>query len=301
MPHIDQFRSFCLISELQSFSKASDQCNFSQQALSHQIKKLEIEYGSELFHRKGGVILLTENGKKVYNSALEIISLFEKSIVEIKNKNNFYYGDMKLGASSGFEEYPLPLLLGLFGSVYSNVKISLRTGDSREIVDQVYKGFLDLGFVGNEISRSNLSFKPFFKDEMILIVDPNHPFAKRNFISIEEFIKIPLILQQRGEGIRETLLALINNQGINCSDLNVLMEMGLQNSVKSSVMFGFGAAVASKLSCLSELSMGKLVEVKVEGLELKRPIYLCTNNLKPLSNIAKVFIDFVDKKKENLI
>ena len=157
---------------------------------------------------------------------------------------------------------------------------------------------LELGFVGSQHRDSHLIFKPFFDDEMALVLAPAHKLAQKKVISLDEFLSIPLILQQQGAGVRDTLIDALKNQGINLSDLNIFLELGLQDSAKSAVMAGFGGTVISKLGGVGDLVSGQLVEVSVQDLDFSRPQVLCYNRMLPLSNIASDFIKFANTNKE---
>ncbi len=301
MARIDHLRSLCLIADLHSFSLAAEQCGLSQPALSQQIKSLEEEYQTLLLHRKGSRITLTEDGQKVYEYALKIIALYEHSLEEVKPQGEELNGELTLGASSGPGEFPVPVLLGMYKKAHPEVSISLKAGDTNEVIDQVLGHSLEIGFVGNQRPDSHLTFRPFFDDQMVLVLNPAHPFAKRKNISMDEFLTIPLVLQQKGAGVRETFITALKEQGVQTSEIKVLMELGLQDSAKSAVMAGFGGAVISRLGGVNELASGKLVEITVEDLDFTRPMYLCTNRTLPLSNLANDFITFAEGNKQKVI
>jgi len=301
MPRIEHLESFCKIVELHSFSAAAKEMGVSQSALSQQMKALEAGYQTRLLHRKGNNIKPTENGRHVYNYALEIISMYNRSMQEVDVHNNNLEGELLVGASSGPAEFPVPLLLGMYKQEHPNITITLKAADSSDVIDRILHKSLEIGFVGMEQRDSHLTFKPFFEDYMILVLAPDHPFAQKPAISFEEFIKLPLIIQQRGAGITESFILLLNKQGIDLKDLNVIMELGLQDSAKSAAMAGFGGAIISKLGGVSELKNQDLVEIPIEDVNLSRPQYLCFNHMVPLSNLASNFIEFAEKNKTDII
>ncbi len=301
MPRIEHLSSLCKIIELQSFSAAARELGVSQSALSQQMKALEAEYGTRLLHRKGKKIKPTEDGRHINNYALEIIALYGRSKQEVNAKSNILNGELLVGASSGPAEFPVPLLLGLYKQAHPGITVTLKAADSADVIDRVLHQSLEIGFVGMEQRDSHLTFKPFFEDYMILVVSPGHPFAERKSITFEEFIEIPLIIQQRGAGITESFIALLNQQGISLKDLNIVMELGLQDSAKAAAMAGFGGAIISKLGGVSELKSRELIEVPIDDVNLTRPQYLCFNHMVPLSNLASSFLAFAEDKKRDLI
>jgi DNA-binding transcriptional LysR family regulator len=301
MPRIEHLASFCKIIELQSFSAAAKEMGVSQSALSQQMKALEEGYKTQLLHRKGNKIKPTENGRHIYNYAQEMVALYERSVREVDKHSNNLEGELLVGASSGPAEFPVPLLLGMYKQAHPNISIILKAADSADVIDRILHQSLEIGFVGMEQRDSHLTFKPFFEDYMILVVSPDHPYASKKSINFEEFIEIPIIIQQRGAGITESFIALLNAQGIDLKDLNIVMEMGLQDSAKAAAMAGFGGAIISKLGGVSELKNRELIEVTIEDVNLCRPQYLCFNHRVPLSNLASNFLAFAEEQKNDLI
>lgn len=301
MIRLDHYISFCKIVELGSFSAAAEVLRISQSAISQQMKTLENLYGSNMLHRSGSRVLMTEDGEKLQEYALQILSLYERSLAIKRQKKDALSGRISVGASSGPAEFPVPTIMGLFRQEFPKVEMSLHVNDSSQVIEDVLKQKFEIGFVGMEIKNRSLDFKPFFNDQMIFVVPPDHPFAEKKKISFEEFLSCPLIIQQRGAGITEFFLKLLAKQDIHLKDLNVIMELGLQDSTKAAVIEGFGTAFISRLGGIRELKNGDLVHVEIEGLEMERPQYLCTNRSVPLSNISVQFLEFARNKRQKII
>ncbi|MDP2966014.1 MAG: LysR family transcriptional regulator [Pelolinea sp.] len=125
MARIDHLKSFCLIAELHSFSLAAEAIGVSQPALSQEVKALEEGYQTELVYRKGNRITLTEDGRQVYDYALKIIALYDRSIEEVLPHKKRLNGELLIGASSGPGEFPVPVLLGMYKRQHLDVNVSL--------------------------------------------------------------------------------------------------------------------------------------------------------------------------------
>jgi DNA-binding transcriptional LysR family regulator len=298
MTRIDQLVSFCSIVELKSFSLAAEKLGLTQPTISLQIKALENDFGVSLLHRESHHILPTEEGKILYNSALKMLAQYEKARQEITSKQGNFKGSLTIGASSGPAENPVPLLMGNFKQQHPNAAISLQVGDSSEIIDKVFTQAIELGFVGTRRRDGNLVFEPFLDDKLVLVTSKDHDLAKQKKLSFEELREIPLILQQPGSGATINLQQALNSAGLKMRDLNVLMELGLQDSVKTAVLAGYGATIISSLGIKKEIESGSLVEIEIEDLDLYRKIYLCYNRLAPLSNLGKEFLSFAIQNKD---
>lgn len=297
MPRLEEFNTFCKVVEQKSFSRAAELLGLTQPAVSLQMKSLEESYGAELLHRRGMNILPTEAGRSVYEYACQLLRTFDKSQQVVQSLRGSMVGRLQIGASTGPGEALVPLLLGRFKQQHPEVTVALQVGSTGEILDGILHMQLEVGFVGSQRRDRYLTFEPYLEDELVLVVNPQHPWASRSRIAYQELLTAPLILQQQGSGATSVLQDALAEQGISLRELNVVMELGLQESTKAAVRAGFGVTIISHLGVREDLQRGDLVAVPVEELELKRGIYLCTNRSQPLSNLAQTFLDFARAEK----
>jgi DNA-binding transcriptional LysR family regulator len=265
------------------------------------VKSLETEYGVELLHRDGFEIIPTESGRIVYESACQIVDLYAQSRQQVRELSGKLDGKLLIGASTGPGEYLLPLLLGQFKALHPQVAITLRVGDSSEIIDCILKHQLDVGFVGTSRRDRHLHFEPFIHDQLVLVVHPDHQWADCSSISYKELLEAPLILQQHGSGATAVLCGALGEYDISASDLNVVMELGLQESTKAAVRSGLGMTIISRLGVIEELTRGVLVEVPVEGVKLQRDFYVVYRRTTPLTNLARAFVEYAHQTGEEVI
>jgi len=292
MPRLEELKTLCQVIEQKSFSRAAEILDLTQPAVSLQIKSLEEEYDAKLLHREGFEILPTENGAVVYNFACQIIDLYTRSQEAVRTSLAETRGRLTIGASTGPGEYLLPLLLGRFKAANPDVTISLRVGDSNEIIEHILQQRLEVGFVGTTRRDRHLTFEPFLHDELILVVYPEHPWAQRKRITYEELLEAPLVLQQQGSGARATLQEALRRYGITLQQLHPVMEVGLQESTKAAVRSGFGVTIISRLGATDELRRGILIEVPIEEVKMAHDFYAVYLRTLPLPNLAKTFLDF---------
>jgi DNA-binding transcriptional LysR family regulator len=255
----------------------------------------------ELLHRDGFETVPTESGQVVYDMACQIVHLYEKSKQTVRELSDKLDGSLLIGASTGPGEYLLPMLLGQFKAHHPQIDASLRVGDSDEIVDHVVRYRLELGFVGISRRDRHLCFDPFIQDQLVLIVHPDHPWAGRSSISYEELLRTPLILQQHGSGATAALYEALGEYDINAGHLNVMMELGLQESTKAAARSGMGVTIISKLGVIEELERGDLVEVPIEGIELKRDFYIVYRRDSPLTNLARAFLEYARQTADETV
>lgn len=292
MPRIQELVSFCRIVEQGSFTRAAELLGLSQPAVSLQMKSLEAEYGLRLLHRGEFETTPTESGRIVYEAACQILDLYEKSRQRIQEAAGKLDGKLSVGASTAIGKDVLPVLLGQFRSRYPGISVALRIGDSCEIIDRIVKHKLEVGFVGVSRRDRHLRFETFIQDALILVVGSGHAWVSRSSISPEELLHAPLVLQQQGSGATVALYEALREYDISPHDLNVVMELGLQESAKSAVRSGLGVTIVSRLGVMEELARGVLVAVPVDGIDLRRELYTVYRRTSPLTDLAIRFLDY---------
>lgn len=301
MPRLEELVALCKVIEHKSFTRAAEILNLSQPAVSLQVKSLEAEYGVQLLHRDGFETVPTESGRAVYEIACQIVHLYEKSKQQVQELSHKLDGKLSIGASTGPGECLLPVLLGQFKARHPQIDASLRVGDTEEIVDHVLRYRMELGFVGASRRDRHLCFDPFIQDQLVLVAHPDHPLAGQSSVSWEELPRMPLILQQHGSGATAALYGALGEYDISASHLNIVMELGLQESTKAAVRSGLGVTIISKLGVIEELGRGVLVEVPIEGIALKRHLYAVYRRTSPLTNLARTFLEVVHQTADETV
>lgn len=275
-----------------SFSAAAEELGISQPAVSAQIRSLEERVGERLLDRHGRGASLTEAGRILDTYARRMIALEEELDRELGETSERVSGQLIIGSSTGPGEVLLPPVLGDFRRRHPDVGVSLIVSDTRSICQQVVDGELELGIVGSDRPQRGLVVTPFISDELIVITPPDHPLAREASIDLATFVKHPVILQQRGSGVRDVLEQAIRAAGLRPSDLTVEMELGLQQSVKAAVMGGYGITVTSRRSVEPELADGRLAGIVVAGSDLRRDFATVRAVGRTPSRVTQAFLEF---------
>lgn len=288
-----ELRTFLRVVERKSFTLAARDLHLTQPAVSQQIRSLEEEYATELLDRSGHEIIPTAGGQVLFEYAERILMLHQESRQEIDKLNQLMRGTLEIGASTGPGEHILPQLLGHFKVAHPQIRILLRISRTEEIIEEVRERNLEVGIVGAKAEDNDLVFEPFVKDELVVITGPGHRWTEAGSVELDDLIKEPFILQQPGAGIRTMLEEGLEQIGLGLKDLNVHMELGLQESVKTAVADGLGVGIISRFAVRQELASGTLSEVRVNDLPaFREDFYLVRNRKKKLSRVTETFLSF---------
>lgn len=291
-----QLAAFCAVVERKSFSQAAERLGVTQPAVSLQIRSLEQRLGRQLLDRSGRRVEPTEAGRRLYASAQRLLALEEHLLEELDaDDDGAPTGTLELGASTGPGGTVVPLLLCEFQELHADVRVRLTVSDTQTVVDRVADRSLELGIVGAGRRHRGVAFEPFFRDEVVLAVPGQHRFANTT-ISLDELQGEQLIVMQDGAGVRHVIEDELRQAGVRLRDLDVKLELGLQESVRSAVLGGHGIAFISRLAIESDLDTGTLATARVRGLDPVREIYLARASGRSETRAARAFVSFAEER-----
>ena len=287
-----QLAAFVAVVEKKSFSQAAERLGVTQPAVSLQIQALEKRLGVQLVDRSGRRVEPTEAGRRLYASAQRLLALEEHLLEELDaDDEGAITGTLELGASTGPGGTVVPLLLCEFQEQHSDVGVRLTVSDTQTVVDRVAGRELELGIVGAGRRHRGVAFEPFFSDEVVLACPAEHRFAGKT-VSLDDLKGEKLIVMQDGAGVRQVIEDELRKAGMRLRDLDVRLELGLQESVRSAVLAGHGIAFISRLAIEADLAAGRIATARVRGLDPVREIFLARATGRSETRAARAFVAF---------
>jgi DNA-binding transcriptional LysR family regulator len=291
-----QLAAFCTVVERRSFSQAAERLGVTQPAVSLQVRALEKRLGTQLLDRSGRRVEPTEAGRRLYRGAQRLLQLEEQLLLDVAAKGDGEVaGQLSIGASTGPAAIVVPLLLCEFQRAHPAVRVSLEVHDTQTVVQLVAERELELGIVGAARRHRAVQFEPFMQDEVILACPPGHRFAGRT-VRLDDLRTEPLIVMQDGAGVRQIVEDELRRLGTRLRDLDVSLELGLQESVRSAVQAGYGISFISRAAVESELKAGTLAEATLEGMHARREISLVRGAGRVPTRAAEAFVAFAHQQ-----
>jgi DNA-binding transcriptional LysR family regulator len=287
-----QLAAFCEVVERKSFSAAAERLGVTQPAVSLQIRSLEKRLGETLLDRSGRRVEPTEAGRRLYRGAQRLLALEEQLLEDVhEREHGELTGTLQIGASTGPGGVVLSRLLCEFQAANPALHVALSVFDTQTVVDLVAERELELGVVGAARRHRGVVFEPFFEDEVVLAVPPGHRFAGQT-VPLEALREETVILMQEGAGVRLMIEDELRRRGMRLRDLDVRLELGLQESVKSAVQGGYGVTFISGATIAADLAAATLAAARVEGLEPRREISLVRASGRAPTRAAARFVEF---------
>ena len=296
---IRHLQTFCRVADLRNFSKAADDLFLTQPTVSGHILSLEQSLGLRLLDRTGREAQLTKGGAILYEYASKILACRKEALNALSEFSQGIQGELSLGASTIPGEYVLPRLLGDFKKDYPRLAVSLKIADTKEVVELVLQGKVDLGMTGGRLNHPSLSYDLFEEDEIVVIGPPAPHGAQKQRKSFEAMLKEPWILREEGSGTRMAVERAMKKKNRTLRQLNQTIEMGSTSSVKEAVKAGLGFAFVSRKAVEQEIEKGLLSHLTLEGMEpIIRQIHIVVHRGRTLSPMATKFLRYLKKKEE---
>ncbi|MBP7736651.1 MAG: LysR family transcriptional regulator [Spirochaetes bacterium] len=282
---LKQLRSFLEVLAENSFTRASRKLKVGQATISHHIIQLEKELGVKLINRTARDVSVTEEGKvfqafceKLFKNMEAVLSDLDRGATAVITR---------IAASTIPSAYILPKILAAVKKEFPGVIYRLQVTDSREAVEMVKDGTADVGIVGKEYRHPGLSYTPICADEIVLVGPKGSPSE----ISVEDIVRMPLIIREAGSGTRKSCEEALGRRGITPSALQVVLETSSTESIKESIAAGLGMSFLSRLAVEQEKKSKSLVVVGVKGLVIRRSFYFVRSGSKQLHRPAQLLYD----------
>jgi DNA-binding transcriptional LysR family regulator len=289
---LDQLKILQTIVIEGSFKKAAEKLYISQPAVSLQIQNLERQLNVPLFYRDRRKARLTETGQLLVKYCDRILSLCEETCRALDELEALQSGTLIIGASQTTGTYLMPRLIGIFRHKYPQVSIELKVHSTRRISWGVANGQIDFAIVGGKVPfelYETLEIMSYAEDELALILPPAHPFSSLAYIQKEDLYRLRFITLETESTIRNVIDSTLIQNGIDSRYFKVEMELNSIEAIKNAVQSGLGAAFVSVSAISKELELGVLHWAKIEGVSIKRNLYILINPKSYYVTATKMF------------
>ncbi len=215
---VRQLRYFEAVARHRHFTRAADELQIAQSALSHQVRGLERELGIELLQRTTRSVHLTEAGELVVTRARAVISEMEALRGEIDELRGLLRGHVTVGAHLFGGELDIPAILSHFTTRFPEIEITLREGTARRMVEMLDDGSLDVTFALEAEPPSDLERLELSSEELAAAMSPRHALAGEGPLPIAALQGQPLIAFHRGSSTRDVVDGALADARVSTAD-----------------------------------------------------------------------------------
>lgn len=263
---IRQLRAFVAIADAGTFTAGAQRVNVTQAAISMQIRQLENETGAPLFIRAPRRVILTEAGEHLLQRARQILREHDAALEEIAELAGAERGRLRIGSASAMVTTDsLPGILQEVRKQHSRAEISVSSGTSEALVEQILAGELDIAFVSLPVEARGIQTERLSQDELVAIGSPKHRLAAQSTVSPYALAGEKLILGERGGNTRRLIDQFFAQAGVS---LTVSMELSRQAAIRRMVEEDMGVGIVPLHSVLEAIEAGRLVRWWIEGAKI---------------------------------
>ena len=294
---LDQLKTFLTVSELGTFSRAAIRLSSTQPMLSRKIKLLESELGTELFHRTGRGVILSEGGKLLEQYARGILDTAESAKTAIQALGASPVGQVTIGIPSSIATVLAIELVQEFRRAFPNVSLKVMEGNNGHLLEWLTTARLDVAVLYDtpNLKGKTLRTDPILSDELFLIGSPKDPSRIGNGpVRAAHLAEIPLVLPSRPHGIRILVDEAMDHNGLRA---NVQMEIDAMHSMIALAESGLGYTVLS-YSSVRDLVIAKRVRIwRIIDPVITRSLVITTTNqrpsTKPARDLTRIFQELI--------
>ena len=289
--NIEQLKTFCTVIEYGSFLKASEVLFCSQPAISKQIKSLERSLGFSLFDREGKKVNLNSNGRIAYTYAKKILDEVSELNQKLLESNNYLPPIISFGATNFIGVHIITPNISRFKDNFPEASVSFTIDFNQNVLKMLNLNKFSFAFVAesdllNEYPDIKTDF--FRDDELVLVASPNHPFASRNSINIEELEDQTFLVSQPNSAIRKFIEDTFYTNKLDINNIHNLYNI---EGIKQSILNGQGISILPKKAISTELKHKLLIDVPINNLPLKRKLFIAYKKNKQFTTLEKDFIN----------
>lgn len=259
-----------------NFTKAATELYITQPAVSKHIQELEETYKTKLFERNGSKIALTPAGKILLEHTKNIFEIYREIDFDMSSFRNERQGLLRLGSSTTISQYIISPVLARFHQKQQDIKVNLLNGNTEQIENALINKEIEIGIVEGQSKNQSIKYVPFIKDELVLVCSAQNPLAKQNEISLADLKTMKFITRERGSGTLEVIEYALKQVGVKLSDLQIEMQLGNTESIKSYLLNSDCFAFMSIHAVGKELKNNELIVLDVENLIIERYFYIIT-------------------------
>lgn len=294
--NLNQLRYFRTLADEKQYTKAASKLFISQPSLSNSMKAFEDEFDSKLFERQGHHVALTEFGKLIYATVCASLDTLDQGIIEANQQLVKQSDTIRVACLPTAFSTTLPIIIKDFKAVTKHTAhFILFSKASIPILDGLQEGKFDIGITSSKKGYGNLQFIPFYTEDIIVLLNKNHPLAKYKSIELEQLNNQKIITYDPnipiGETIQEEVITHLRSAKINTNQIDEVGVAGL-------VAAGEGIGICADTSFLLPF---ELTKVPLNIPSNTRVVYIAYNPNHHQSKLTTAFLKFISAYNLNKI
>jgi len=292
LPDLKHLETLSAVVELGGVAQAARKLNIGQPAVTKRLRALDNCYGISLMQREGRQLELTEAGELVYHQARLALdqqaTLFE-DLAALRGGQN----KLRLEATFAIAEHLLPDLLLKYSELHPDYQIETRMGYSRRIQTRLATGLSDLALLEISPEHPDILVQSWLDDEIVLVCGPGHSHYQTDAITPNQLHSLRFVMREPNSSMRLTLDRELAK--INIHHLPITMEVGSTDTITEMLQRGQYVSFLPYFAVAESLKRGRLHRIRIEGLSIKRTLWISRTKASMYNNVANSFVEMLSR------
>ena len=285
-----QIKTFQAVAKLLNFNRAAEILNYSQSAVSTQIKLLEEELGVSLFDRLGKSVRLTEAGQMLVQYSQKMLDIEKETLAKVSGWEE-PQGSISIRMPQSIATYLLPSVLMEFHTRFPKVGINISSCAYHSLPQEFRTGIIDVAFLlADSIHFAELKAELLRIEPLVIVASPDHSLSKQSTIHIRDLIGQSILLPKHDCSYKMIFEQILTEEKV---DSATIMELNSIEAIKHCVIKGIGVTMIPMMSVAQEISQNKLTVLRWSEEKLETGILMIWHKDKWLSPSLRAFMDTV--------
>jgi DNA-binding transcriptional LysR family regulator len=293
LPDLKGLATLRLVVELGGVEEAGRALHIGQPAVTKRLRALDACYGTPLMQREGRRLELTEAGERVYSHAPLVLD-HQTSLLSKLESLQAGQHRLRLEVTFAIGEHVLPRLLLAFAEAHPDYRIESRMAYTRRIQAHLATGLTDLALLEQAPDHPDILVQKWLDDEIVLVCGPTHPLWSSELIPVSELQKLNYVLRESQSSMRIILDKALQDIGIYHIPIN--MEVGSTDTIVEMLEHGKHVSFLPRFAVEEALAQGSLYHIKIEGLRIKRTLWIARTRANLNNAVAEAFIQQLREK-----
>ena len=267
--NLQHLRYFLAVARTGGFTQAARLMNVTQPTVSSAVLDLEKSMGVQLFNRDNRHVALTTEGRLLLSYAVQVEDLLEEASERLQRSDLEPGGGFQFGAVDAAVIYLLPEILKEYMRRYPGVVLKTQVASSRYLIDDLLMQRSEFALIHLPYIHPKIDAVPIYRDDLPLVVGPEHRFARGPSVALVEVVEEPLILFHADSVSRKVVDEKLAEAGLTPG---AVMELHSPEAMRKLVETGVGISFLPRLTIRESLASGALKTVEVRGVAFEREI-----------------------------
>jgi DNA-binding transcriptional LysR family regulator len=281
-------RYFIAVAEELHFGRAAERLRISQPPLSQQIQALELQIGARLLLRNNRNVSLTPAGEMFLRNAYQVLSQVEDAAAQAARIHRGEIGQLTLGFTSSSPFIgAVSRSLKHFRQLHPHVHLQMAEINSRQQIEPLLDGKLDLGIMRNTRLPDGLDYRLLLDEPLVAVLPEDHPLAKHAELEVQALADQPFVFFSRevGTALYDEILSLLASAGITPY---ITQEVGEAMTIVGLVSTGLGVSILP--ASFMRINVDGVKYVPLTEPEFISQVWLVNHHHRPLSAPAQALM-----------